>query len=425
VLTPRFAGPQRSERLGLIYKLAVLAYIFAVVIFSYREGLTIVAKLAGGILVAMFVFRAVFKSEGFFFPREYILLFAWTMIGIVSSLLSNAPDTALSRVITLAQVYPLAFVVSNLIVWNGDTRFYWGSLIVAAVVSGVATLANPAEFTGGDGRIAGTLGNANAFAALLAFGVALCAAGFIGFRSMIVKAACIAAGVFFVYLVGRTGSRMGMLASVFAVLSAAVCFQLSRKGRGAWRNIWVLVVGVVVVVGSAAYLLSSEFAERLLALQVTAESQDFSASGDMSLYNRWLLYQKALELALGDPFLGVGLDVFRTAGLEFRTIGNNSHSNYMEVLASTGFIGAICYFAIYQRWWSMLISSRAALSNPALVFAFTASIGIAVVMLVLDVAMVTYYEKLTWLGMAGLIAEVNLLMRGARPQSRFGLGVRS
>jgi len=414
---PRLRAAVSRDRLGIIYKLAILLYVLAVVVLSYREGLTIFAKGAGLLLAALFVFRAVSSGEKIFVPREYLLLLAWFLIGVVSSTISSAPGTAFDRVVTLCQVLPVAFIISNYIYWNGDTRFYWLCLVGASLLSGLMTLASPFEFTGMDGRLFGTLGNANAFAALLAVGVAVCLGATMGKRNLVTRVLCVALAGFFLYLVTRTGSRMGMLASLAAAIAVAACIQVSGRSRGVFRSAWFLALGAAIVAAIIYFLSSSEFADRLEALTSAAEKGDFAAVGDNSLMSRALLYKKAFELAMENPLLGVGLDVFRTAGIEFRTIGNNSHSNYMEILASTGIVGFGLYYAMYYSWWSRLVKARHILRDPLVADRMSIAVAIAAVMLVLDIAWVTYYEKLSLLVIAGLIAEVNLLSRAGQAQA--------
>lgn len=411
-------------RLGLVYKLAILLYILAVVLLSYRDGLTAFAKGAALILVALFLFRAIAQGERIFLPVEYKLLFGWLLIAVVSSAISASPDTALARVLTLVQVYPIAFIISNLIVWNGDTRFYWLCIAGSAVLSGVATLANPGEFTDLDGRAFGTLENANAFAALLAIAVGLVLSRMVGRRSLIERVLCLALAAFFIYLVGRTGSRMGMLASFAAAITVAVCFQAGRQGRFFSRTLLLMVFGGAILAGGAFYLTSGEFADRYAALTTSLETGDFRASGDMSLYGRARLYQKGFEIFLSSPLLGVGLDVFRTAQLEFRTIGNNSHSNYLEILAGTGAVGALCYFAMYYFWWGKLLKAKALLGDPSYAVHVTTGFAVAIIILVMDVAWVSYYEKLILMVLAGLIAEVNLVGRVQAQRRREGPGAK-
>jgi O-antigen ligase len=225
-------------------------------------------------------------------------------------------------------------------------------------------------------------------------------------RSLVLKVACVGLGAFFVYLVIQTGSRMGILACITAAGAISLCFQASRKGLG--RMSVVLVLAGALVAGTAYLWGSSEFSERYSALQQSLETGDFRAAGDLSLYGRAMLYKKAFELFLSSPLLGVGLDVFRTAGIEFRTIGNNAHSNYMEILAGTGLVGVLLYYAMYYFWWKRFLRARPLLKNPLIAPHLMVGISVAAALLVFDIAWVSYYEKLVMMVVAGLIAESTL-----------------
>jgi len=410
----RLARRQPAGRLGLLYKAAILAYLLAVVLLSYREGLTAFAKGAGVLLVGLFVFRAVSGGEKISIPKEFRFFAAWFVIGIISSALSKDPVVALYRVGTLLQVVPLAWIIVNLIQWNGDGRFYWWAIIGAALVSGGVTLASPMDFRSLDGRLFGTLSNANAFAVLVAVGLALSLGSIVGARTLLARAVYVGLAAFFLYLVAETGSRMGMVASLVAMVVIYACHQATSSIRNVGKSLGILLLGVGVLAGSLYFLTSSQFASRLEALTEGAEKGDFSAVGDNSLRSRVMLMEKALELALENPLIGVGLDVYRTAGIEYRTIGNNSHSNYLEILASTGILGGVLFFAMYFCWWQRLFRLRYLLKDPDYARRYTITTAIATQVLVFDLAWVSYYEKLTWILLAGLIAETVLLSGAAK-----------
>lgn len=405
-------------RLGLFYKLAVLVYILAVVILSYREGMTVYAKGAGLLLLGQFLFRITIGGERIFLPIEMRVLVGWFILGVLSSAFSKDPATALPRIVTIAQVIPLGLILCNFIVWNGEGRFYWWSVLGAGVLSGALTLLSPQSFTGIDGRVFGTLGNANAFAAMLATGVAIGASTLVGSSPLWVRGIGLASAAFFLYLVGETGSRMGMLACLAAVVVIFICYQMTASVKRIGRLVAISVVGVSLVVGSLSLISSSQFVSRLEALTSAAEKGDFGAVGDNSLRDRAMLYRKAFELTLENPLIGVGLDVFRTADIRYRTIGNNSHSNYLEILASTGIVGAILYFSMYFFWWRRLLYLRPLLRDEKLAGRYALSLAVAAQFLIFDLAWVNYYEKLAWVFLAGLIAESHLLLRSVRQETR-------
>jgi O-antigen ligase len=402
--------------LGRPYKVAIFAYVLAVVLFSYREGLTWPAKVAAVLLLGCFVLKYVVGGDRLIFPVPYKLLGAWFFVGIIASAISPELDASVPRILTLAQLFPVAFIVSNLIYRNGSAAFYWVILGVAAIASGVVTLLDPYRFSTIDGRLFGTLGNANTFAVLLVAGVAVSLAGFSGARAIWLKVACGAGGAFFLYLVVGTGSRTGMLASLVVVAISAWRYRLagttSRAGVGRTLS-WVLVA--TALVGVSLYVVtSSEFVQRLSNLFSALENKDFGSVGDNSLKARSMLYVKAFELFLDSPLIGVGLDVFATAGIDYRRIGNNSHSNYMEILSSTGLVGALLYFAIYAHLWRRLLVMAKVLRGGQYDARVTLVMALSAAFIVIDLSFVTYYAKVTWVIFAGVIAELSLLERAAR-----------
>jgi O-antigen ligase len=420
------AGTARNppgSALPLLYKAAVLLYVCAVVLFSYREGMTLYAKGAAIVVAGLFAFRYFVGTDRLQFPLEYRLLGVWFLIGVIASALSPELDYSLPRILTLAQLFPIAFMLSNFVFSNGDGRFYWAIVVAAGALSGVVTLVDPMRFSTIDGRVYGTLGNANTYAVMLVSCVAVSLAGMVGVRGLLRKAICVGAGVFFLYLVLRTGSRMGMLASLIAVAVAVWAYQGtgSPQSRGVTRRLYWLVIAAVLLGGAVYFVTSSEFNDRLENLFSALDKGDFGSVGDNSLKSRALLYVKAFDLFLESPLIGVGLDVFATAGIDYRQIGNNSHSNYMEILSSTGLVGALLYFAIYVIWWRRLLALRRVLRGEMFAGRLALLLSLSAAFLVIDLAFVTYYAKVTWIVFAGMIGEFALLERHARLLRRSGL----
>ena len=178
----------------------------------------------------------------------------------------------------------------------------------------------------------------------------------------------------------------------------------------------------MLVTGAIGYLISTTVGGRLLTLVNAVQSGSFAGTGEISLPARAWMYKKGFELALENPVIGIGLDVFRTSYVNVgQAIGNNSHSNYIEVLASTGFVGAFLYFGMYYSWWSKLAKGTALLQSSTRAANYAVAASLAAAFLALDVGWATYYEKLPWLIIPGLIAEVNLItahsrVGGARPE---------
>jgi O-antigen ligase len=300
---------------------------------------------------------------------------------------------------------------------NGDGRFYWEAIVAAGLISALQAVFDPIRFSTVDGRVFGTLGNANTFAILLVGVVSIGMAIFVGSRQLSRQLFGLVIAGFFFYLVAKTGSRMGILASLVSIVIAVWSYQYHWQGRRLSRNLYWLLIGGGIIAASIFIAMSGDFAMRLNALFSAVETGDFSGVGDNSLSGRAALYKKAFDLFLGSPLIGIGLDGFSTAGLGYRQIGNNAHSNYMEILCSTGLLGALSYFSIYAYWWSRLHSLRLALRGSASAGRLTLLMSLAGAILVIDLAFVTYYTKITWLLFAGIIGEMQLLNRAVRPSA--------
>ena len=77
---------------------------------------------------------------------------------------------------------------------------------------------------------------------------------------------------------------------------------------------------------------------------------------------RIIAYQDGLEVIRMNPFIGVGLDNFRY----HTSTQMHSHSDYIEVAATTGIIGAIIYFSIYIVLWQRLRRIQTSVENSSI-----------------------------------------------------------
>lgn len=399
-----------QHQLGFAYKCAIGVYLYAVILFSYQDDFTAYAKLAGLGLGGLFLLRAIYGPQPLVVPKEYRFLVAWFIVAVISSALSREVSVAFPRVLTLLQIFPLAFVVSVMLIWNGSTRFYWVLLASAAAVCGLVGLIDPVRGSQIDGRMFGTLDHPNHFAALMVVAACICLVYTVGKRPLLMRIGAAASIVFFVYLVGRSGSRTGALAVLVGVVTFVLCLRAGGMTRSAKGVILAVVAGTGLVIGTAVFLTSTDFSTRLFSLLGLVETGNLSAVGEESLRGRLWMMRAGIDVLLENPLIGVGLDVFRTVDvIAGRAVGNNSHSNYIEILADTGIVGGILYYAMYVHWWSRLVVGRSLLRDPRLATNVALGTMIASAVLVFDVGFVSYYGKLTWLVLAGLIAEVNLL----------------
>lgn len=412
--------PESSERnlprnrLGAIYQLLTAIYIGTVVLLSYRENLTLAAKAAGVILGLSFVFMAV-TSKKIVIPAIYKIWLAWFALAFTSCLVAEDPQLALYRAQTLAQVVVVGFIVTNFMIWHRSTMFYIVALVGSTLLSSVVVFVNPAPFTDFDGRVYGTLGNANTFGFILSVTLVLTLVNAITSRRLVFKAVFLAAATMIFIMLLQTGSRKAMIGGVLlggGLVCAAYLYRSIKIGGKSFIGA-VIAIGAIIPI-SITYLMNSEFWFRIN--RAMAFFDGGIASTDTSVQGRLWLSERAIDLAVHNPILGIGLDNFRLAdgGGIGRHIGTYSHSNYLEVLVSTGAVGFVVYFYMYWMLVKQLFAMRSFLRSKEYFGRYTMALVVSISIIAMDTAMVSYYDKVFWLVFPWLVAELHLLSEGRK-----------
>ena len=107
--------------------------------------------------------------------------------------------------------------------------------------------------------------------------------------------------------------------------------------------------------------------------------------------------------------LGVGIDNFRKVGtgqVLGTKVGTYSHSNYIEILVSTGFIGFLLYFAIYISIFKRIIRLRQRKLKGTEHNYLILVLSMFSMFVLYDFAMVSYYEKMSWLLLSVILAAL-------------------
>jgi len=399
-----------SGSLPWLLSALLLAYLVSVILLSYREGLSLIAKATGLALVAGVALHAVSSNRPLQFPVPFRLWGAWFIFALLTLGQASHPELAIQKALTVAQVLLVALVIFHWLAWHGVTRFYWMALAALGLASCAIVWTDPATFSDGDGRVFGPLGNANAFGAMLVTGFIMVLAAAFEPVSRLERLLWVAAAAIFFAMVLQTGSRQGLLGMFVALLifGAALAY---RARKGVLRSL--LALSFVAALMSVGVLVAktSEYWFRVEA--AIAVSRGDTGDADSSMLDRIWLYKRAAELVREHPVAGVGLDNFRvqprhTGG---GPVGLYTHSNYMEVLASTGTIGFLLYFSagiymIGQLWRARHLAFGRAEFGP-----YLRVTAIVLTYLVMDVATVSYYDKFVWLVMPWIVAELQAMRR--------------
>jgi len=270
------------------------------------------------------------EAEQFFFKEKLQTVFQiWLMMLIVSGFVRS--KRALSFVL-------LMFLIGATIVGG----YSW----ITGEFTRVATSLR------GDQRVSGLAGNANSFAILLIFATA-CMAYFWMRPSRALWARWVKRGLIVpsaamvMYAVILSGSRKGALGlALFYVLWLFFCYRRELVRKPALL-VTVIIMTALATVFVWGYVQTSTLGERMnRSIEGYRDSGIEGGLGDA----RSGLYRAAGRLVSENPIAGVGLDCFRLRS----GMGAPAHSEYLEIAADTGIVGAAIYFSWYIVLWIRL-----------------------------------------------------------------------
>jgi O-antigen ligase len=402
--------------MGILIRVLVVAYVGAVVLLSFREGLTVFARILGAVLAIACVVMVAGGRRRLTVPDCYKLWVVWVLFAGVSAVQAISPALAAFKLLTVVQVLCIGFVLTNVLIWHGSTLFYRVAIVAATLASSAIVMVDPARFSDLDGRVVGTLGNANAYGFLLVVSLIISAVAVVDREARVPRILAIAAAGALFLMIIRTGSRQALLGAAIGCMSVLVVYLVRARRRGLLPVLYGAVATAVVLVVGSQLITESDFWPRIEAAIEAARSGDLGSADDTSLQGRLWLYATAWAVALDHPILGIGLDNFRLVqGSVIGTqVGTYSHTNYMEILASTGFPGFILYFSAYAVLVRKIYRLRGIAESPRAFGSYAVAAAIATSVIVMDVATVSYYNKILWLAFPLVLAEIVKIERQPR-----------
>ena len=349
-----------AAALGIVLLLvtmqSLLAGLAGFIVLSFLElvpGLTgpafSLSKIAGGILVVSWLASASARGgRRKEFPAAHPLLGAILGLLVVWTLLSanwaEESTPAYVSAISFAldfMLFPIAYAAIRK---PEDVRPLLGAFLVGAAVAAIygviaqpnaTSLVTSATPAAGLNRLAGTIGDPNELATLMAAGIGISTALILdSTRSMLVRGLSTAAALILFVAILITVSRGGMLA-LAAVMVAAVIFSTGRRRA--------LALGLVVIVAAlGAFFFSSVASDG--AWKRVIENDGGSGRTDI-----WAVGWRMVE---DEPVLGVGGGNFQVASIHYLLAPGAirfdeyvvdqpavAHNAYLQVLAETGVVG--------------------------------------------------------------------------------------
>ena len=220
------------------------------------------------------------------------------------------------------------------------------------------------------------------------------------------------AGVLCIFGVIGTYSRGGFLA---IAVGALVFAMLQRR-----RLLAVLVLVILAVPVGYFIQLSRGFSDRLETIQTYEEVGDASAMGRLHFWNVAVKMARDYPLGLGFFNYGSAYDAYDDSGGRFGR-ARSVHSSHFQVLAETGFPGAVVWVTMFS-WalWVLFRIRRTAMRSQTLtppdrrlfVSASTGLVASMVAFLVGGAFVSMALNDLTWISFA-LVAALDRLFQQA------------
>jgi len=402
----------------------ICIFIFAIIFFSYQEGMSYVTRLLSIPLLILFMVRILILKYKFIIPLEFILVGLWLFYSVVCGIFSVNFDVFFDQFLVCLQVIGIALVLLNLLFWLRNPMLVWSSIFFATLIMSVYILQHPKLYYI-NGRLAGRLQNANLYALALVLSYVYALNRIIASRSAGIKVFFLASVPFILYLIGESGSRKGIIAVVFFGVLVFVLHYKYIMNKSVVTRISIILMFVALVGASSYYISQSKHINRMESVVSALQSRNISKA-DGSFKERLKLYEYGWKIAVEHPLLGVGLDNFRVvmARNANASKGVYSHSNMIELLASTGFIGVALYYSIYssiflklikikRRYWKSRMDENREL--------YITTFALLVIYFMYDFAMVTYQGKLSWIILSSIITSTSILSE--RPRNSYILDV--
>ncbi len=426
---------QNKTVVSLATVLLCLTVLSTILLASLSGANTLNTLITGGLLAVVCVGIIAFKHKIWISP-ELSLFLIWITFSLISTLNAYHVEAALWKTFTLVQIALMVFAVQQTVIWGKHFKIIAQCFALAIVVSYFLSYSSISAYeragmdkVTGHGtdlaRIASTLADANMFGvtACLALSMIL-----ISSKTITSKLELIFSGLLItVLIIGivHSGSRTAFMGLFVILFGAVITFRLYSPVRlirlGAVGAVVAGLAFVAVLFLSqldsfqdkfeSLFIDNDNVVSRLEGFAVVLSGGSALDSEDGSISDRTKMMIEGLDIVKDNPVTGVGLDNFRyVSGAD-----TYAHSTPIELLVSTGVIGAILYYMIYAVLFYRLLklSRRSSLREPMLCGLF----GLAAYML-MDITHVSFSEKTSWIFLALLSATAEVQRRSLVKQHK-------
>jgi len=335
-------------------------------------------------------------------PREVLLfglLWLWTFPGYLSVVDFEGYFRYFRLVFTILVLF---FCIEIVIIKAGNIKLLYKVLIVNCILFFAYAIFQGDFFTataqGEDVRLYALVNTSNGFAYIGLTGIS----GILflwneikSFNQRLLYSFLLGS---FIVMIVLTASRSGFITMLFLIAFWLMfCYYQNFKKHAA-----IYIVAIILLIpflySGYSYLLDETYlGERL---NVTVEKE-----GGITTESRFLLYEQGFEMFKKNPLYGVGLSQFKYYA-ESKSI---AHSEYMEILATTGLIGFVIMFFFYLTIFRKIKSIKKVIRSPHILYRLNLSYAILVSILIFGFFRANFLDILTMVQIAIVAGYTNYL----------------
>lgn len=367
-----------------IAEVLFILYMITLYIFEDKEKTVMISKIVF-VIFAIFTVIAVLRSRSIHIGKNVMVVYvAFTWMFATVFWARNEHDASIMMK-TMWQLFILFFLTYNLFCKQPDAH---DTILKALYISGIVLIiysiyiygfvdvigklaSNTKVRLGREINQANTFGMMNATTVIVAFYYLFHRKRFKIFHILVMS-------VSFIYAMS-SGSRKALL-----MICIGVLFLLFKK-YGIKKLYKFIIIGLLLVVAFVMLIRLPMFELIKNRMEQFVEVITEKGKGDASAKARLQMITEGWKIFKDRILVGYGANNYRIVS----THNTYAHNNFIEILVNFGLVGFFLYYSVYFMAFKNLRTSK---TN-----AEKALLSIFVVRFLMEIAMVTYYDKIHWI----------------------------
>jgi O-antigen ligase len=380
----------------VLEKIAYLSFVLnmiSIFCLSYKEDTLMYSNIIFAINAILMLVAIVMRNKEIKINRLYIWLICMLGWCLASTLWSLNSESALTKCWTIAQLFVYTGIIFEFFRYRSNAiteifqAYFIGGLVMALYGFSIYGFSGITSALFGNYRLGEEINQINTFGMGTAFASVF---GLYLYNSKNNKLYAFSSALLLLMSLG-SGSTKALATIIYGII---VIYTVKIKKR----NIISLVVLCVTLL-SLWGIIQSGYEINILK-RATDTIHIFTGSGYENTSSLLRLYYMQLGWTafLEHPILGYGLGNFSSILLTTMGYATYAHNNYIEILVDLGIIGCVLYYSLYFKVLKRLYQVR---KREHFMF------YILLLILVLDIANVTYYSKETYILLTMFYIAIN------------------